>query len=100
MVSRTTGTTYPLLQLVTQQHLQRPRLLQLLRLLAGVEARVTLVYGLAQDILQLVVGPQGLLGPVGEDVLVDLELDSGLEDFFYFMVFLSSGGSEARERTA
>lgn len=71
---------HPVPKLVLHQKLQRPRLEQLLRLHGGLVRAEPLVDDLAQDVLELVVRPEVLLGPFGEDVGVDaaLVLEAGV----------------------
>ena len=66
--------TYPIFELVLHEKLQRPRLERLVQLLPGLQALVPLVHGRPQHILQLVVRPQVLLGPLRKHVCVDTAL--------------------------
>lgn len=69
---------HPVAKLVLHEKLQRARLEQLLGLSGrGRRAGVALVDDPAQDVLELVVGAQLLLGPLGEDVAVDAALRGG-----------------------
>lgn len=71
------ASTYPILELVLHQKLQRSGLEDLFPLhgrCVGLEPGVN---SFSNDILELVVGPQVLLWPFGKDVRVDAALRGG-----------------------
>lgn len=67
---------YPIAKLVLHQELQGAGLEQLLGLHGGLVGLEALIENLAQDVLELVVGPQVLLGPLGQGIGVDATLES------------------------
>lgn len=82
------GSSYPIAELVLYEELQGARLHQLLGLHGRLVVLEALVDGLAEDILELVVGAQVLLGPLGEDVGVDLALQESFSQQFGWLGWL------------